>query len=255
VRSKTSGGCRSYEGPVALNLQHNAPSSADGPGISPAASIMWALVPFITLGWGTGFCFTYAASRLRSWTLGAFAGAYFVLGVTSFVLVDVSKGHDWQAYAGAFIAAALMAFGTAHAFVIRPHLVDPSSQQARIPLSGDQAQAVARSKIELQRRHDARRLLRTDPELARQLRIGRPDLTREYNDGGLVDVNHASAFALARLPGIDLSLANEIVATRDNVGGFRNLDDLSITLGITPQVLDEAADFLVFPRPAAPNKF
>ncbi len=223
-------------------------------GISPFASVMWALVPFLTLGWATGLSFSYAALRLRSWTLGAFAGAYFAMGMTSFLLVDRSTGHDWQGYVGAVIAMALMAFGTTHAFGIRRRLTEPKGQQARVQLSDDQAQAVARSRIEIQRRHEARRMLSTDPELARQLRIGRPDLPREYNDGGLVDVNHAPADALAPLPGVGLSLAEKIVATREEVGGFNGLNDLSITLGITPQALDEAGEFLVFPKQAAPGR-
>jgi DNA uptake protein ComE-like DNA-binding protein len=62
----------------------------------------------------------------------------------------------------------------------------------------------------------------------------------------LVDANHASAGALAQLPGIGPSIANKIVVTRDGVGGFIGLDDLSLTLGISPTALDEAAEFLVF---------
>jgi len=39
-----------------------------------------------------------------------------------------------------------------------------------------------------QRRQQARQLLANDPGLARELRIGRPDLPRDYDDGGLVAV-------------------------------------------------------------------
>jgi DNA uptake protein ComE-like DNA-binding protein len=110
-------------------------------------------------------------------------------------------------------------------------------------------QALVEARTELERRREARQILTTDPELARQLCIGRPDLPRRYKDGGLVDANHAPATVLAALPGISAALADQVVTSRDIVGGFRDLSDMSITLGITPQTLDEAAAFLVFPRP------
>ena len=57
-------------------------------------------------------------------------------------------------------------------------------------------------------------------------------------DGGLVDANHAPAWVLARLPGISPELAGRII------------NDMSITLRVAPQTLDEASTFLVFPGPA-----
>ena len=41
------------------------------------------------------------------------------------------------------------------------------------------------------KREEAREIARRDPQMARDLRIGRPDLPRQYDDGGLVDVNSA----------------------------------------------------------------
>ena len=43
----------------------------------------------------------------------------------------------------------------------------------------------------------ARRLQQDNPVLAQELKIGRPDLPRGYDDGGLVDVNHVPAAILA----------------------------------------------------------
>jgi hypothetical protein len=47
-----------------------------------------------------------------------------------------------------------------------------------------------------QRRQHARVLAKGDPVLARDLCIGRPNMPREFDGGGLVDVNHAAAPAL-----------------------------------------------------------
>jgi hypothetical protein len=216
-------------------------------------SVLWALVPLLTLGCGTGFSFAYAAIRFRDGILGAWAWVYFVLGVTSFILAASSRSQsDWRQNVGAALALILIAVGSAHAFAIRRRLGEPSSpRQYRTGFISQQEQALDAARTELQRRREARQILRADPELAWQLRIGRPDLPRRYQDGGLVDANHASAIALAALPGITATLANEIVSTRDSIGGYGDLDDMSVTLGISPQTLDEAGTFLVFPRIAA----
>lgn len=221
-------------------------------GMSPSLSILWALVPLVTLGWGNGFSFAYAALRLRDAVVGWYAAGYFAVGALSFALVAVSnsQGGDWRGIVGTFLILILIALGSAHAFAIRKHLIDPSAPRRRRSVVSLQEEALAEARAEMQRRSEARRILDADPELARQLCIGRPDLPRRYRDGGLVDANHAPASVLAGLPGIGPELADHIVHNRENVGGFRDLSDMSITLGVAPQTLDEASTFLVFPKPA-----
>jgi DNA uptake protein ComE-like DNA-binding protein len=223
--------------------------------MSRPLSVLWALVPLLTFGWGAGFSFGYAALRLRDGVLGAWAWVYFVFGVTSFILVVSSKSdNDWEGTVGALLAIILIAIGTGHAFVVRRRLSESASvPQYRVGSVSQQELALAEARTELERRREARQILRNDSEMAWQLRIGRPDLSRRYQDGGLVDANHASANALAALPGISPRLASEIVTTRDSVGGFQDLNDMSVTLGISPQALDVAATFLVFPRYGAPG--
>jgi hypothetical protein len=223
----------------------------------PFPSVLWALVPLLTFGWGIGFSFTYAAIRLRDRALGLWAAAYFVLGLTSFTLVNAGDSQsDWRGYVGALLAIALIALGSAHAFGVRRSLIAPGNRRRRRrpKIVSQQEQALAEARTEMERRHEARQILTADPELARQLCIGRPDLPRRYKDGGLVDANHAPATVLAALPGFSAALADQVVACRGSVGGFRGLSDMSITLGVTPQTLDEAAAFLVFPRPGATDQ-
>jgi hypothetical protein len=45
-------------------------------------------------------------------------------------------------------------------------------------------------------------LLGRDPAVAAELRIGRPDLPRNFDDGGLIDVNTVPAQVLSRLLGL-----------------------------------------------------
>jgi hypothetical protein len=100
--------------------------------MSPLLSVLWALVPLFTVGWGVGFSFTYAAIRLRDWPLGSCAAGYFALGLTSYLLVSSSDGQsDWLGILGALLAIALIGLGSAHAFAIRRHLVEPGTQRKR----------------------------------------------------------------------------------------------------------------------------
>jgi DNA uptake protein ComE-like DNA-binding protein len=88
--------------------------------------------------------------------------------------------------------------------------------------------------------------VRDDPDLATDVRIGRPDLPRSFDDGGLVDVNHVPASFLVKLPGIDAPPAERIVATRHEVGGFGSIADLEITLELAHMTVSQVKDRLIF---------
>jgi hypothetical protein len=69
----------------------------------------------------------------------------------------------------------------------------------------------------------------SDPSLARELGVGRPDLRRGFDDGGLVDLNSAPAAVIAQVCGIDPQQAETIVAARQGRGGtYFNLGELFV---------------------------
>ncbi|MET0187768.1 MAG: hypothetical protein ABW212_02130 [Pseudonocardia sediminis] len=77
------------------------------------------------------------------------------------------------------------------------------------------------------RREEARRILARDPSMARELRIGRPDLPRTFDDGGLADLNSAPPLVIADACGIDPAIAVRIVETRRVMGmPFATVDDV-----------------------------
>ena len=106
--------------------------------------------------------------------------------------------------------------------------------------------AINESKNRIKLRRKARRIASKKPELATELGIGRPDLHRPFDDGGLIDVNHVPTAYLRHLPGVDKELAAKIADLRKSVGGFDNVGDLEITLDIHPGTLDEAQDLMMF---------
>jgi hypothetical protein len=74
------------------------------------------------------------------------------------------------------------------------------------------------------RRATARQLAERDPLLARDLKIGRPDLPRTFDDGGLVDLNSAPATVIAHVCDLNQATGEDIAAARPP-GGFMAVDD------------------------------
>jgi DNA uptake protein ComE-like DNA-binding protein len=95
-------------------------------------------------------------------------------------------------------------------------------------------------------REEARTLAADDPALAHELRIGRPDLPRGYDDGGLIDVNHAPPQTLALLPGLTEELIERIVRHRDEHGGFISAEELAVDVDLPPSLVPQLAEYAVF---------
>jgi hypothetical protein len=86
--------------------------------------------------------------------------------------------------------------------------------------------------------------------------------TAQSQPAGPVDVNTATAEALARSLGIDHALASRVVTVRDSRDGFSNLDDLVAAAGLQPHELLKFRDRVTFgtrttrptsPPPSAPQ--
>lgn len=101
-----------------------------------------------------------------------------------------------------------------------------------------------------QRRVHARQIAARDPLLARDLKIGRPDLPHTFNDGGLVDLNSASAQTIAQTCDLPRTIGEDIEAARPP-GGFMAVDDVfslaEVPLAAWDIIRDRA---VVIPRPA-----
>jgi hypothetical protein len=75
-----------------------------------------------------------------------------------------------------------------------------------------------------------------------------PDVGRQYDDGGLVDINHLPVEIIEAELGMSLPVAEEIVAQRHRVGGFYSANDLVVYCeGVTPQQMAMVRDRLPFP--------
>jgi hypothetical protein len=207
-----------------------------------ALSVSWAALPFLTLGWATPFTFAAAALWRRTPHVVIAALIYVgVFAVQMVVLPDIDHDEQLRKLFGACVLVqALVA--CAHAFLIRRRVFDPSGTEG---MGGNDA-AIEWVRRQRLLRQKARALAQRDLALARELRIGRPDLHRRYDDGGLVDVNHASASALETLPGISRELAARIEQVRDDVGGFTSAEELSAVAALPPALTADLAEFGLF---------
>jgi hypothetical protein len=205
--------------------------------IHAALSVGWALIPLATLGLGSVVSFAYAAIRLRSRWLGFCAAVYGLAASAFLFLIDVEPDPSWQSNLGVGIGLTAAAVATGHAFAIRQRV-----------LNGPLVSPEDKARDALRRRERSRKLLTDNPRLAKELNIGRPDLHSDFDDGGLIDVNHVPEAYLTILPGVDAVLASKIIEVRDSIGGFDSLDDMEILLALPPQRLDWARDRAIFVR-------
>ena len=189
--------------------------------------LWWFLLPLLTFGTATFAVVGYCGWRLGSrWHLAAAAG-YFLLFVAFFVGVQFTEpgtaGVVDVIVAPLFLVNWLV--GSAHAGRLEVQL--KFRRSAVEPISPADP-AVLAAQQRLARREESRALLTSNPALAAELRIGRPDLGRQYDDGGLVDINHVPAEVIARELGLPAPVAEEIVVQRTRVGGFHSADDLVV---------------------------
>jgi DNA-binding SARP family transcriptional activator len=184
------------------------------------------VIPLLTFGLCSWAVIGYVAARRRSRALAAAAAGYFGL-VVVFALAsssDASSDSPQEAVAVLAMLAA-MAGGAAHAALIA-HDPGQSSSRHRNP---DDTRSMERRV----RREQALTLVEHHPAIARELRIGRPDLLRVFDDGGLIDINAVPEHILATLPGVTPLQAHHIVVRRQARGGFDSVDDL-IAEGLLP---------------------
>jgi DNA uptake protein ComE-like DNA-binding protein len=78
-----------------------------------------------------------------------------------------------------------------------------------------------------------RKMVSEEPDRARQMGVGRPDL-KEAFDAELVDLNSAPASAIASVCGVSSATAQRIVDARAGTEGFSSVEDMDLLLNLPP---------------------
>jgi DNA uptake protein ComE-like DNA-binding protein len=208
------------------------------PAVEPQG-VVWSVVPLLTLGFGAPFSFVYAANKSRSWKLAAAGAGYGVAYLANFFTLASSSGVGVAL--GILLFLVLWVSSSIHAFVVRPTVFPRRTPRDRL-----NQHAVEVAKYRRMLRDEARRLLTEDPALAHELRIGRPDLPRAYDDGGLIDVNHAPAPTLGLLPGMTDELVQKVVRVREETGTFVSVEELAVDADLPPDLIHRMAEYTIF---------
>jgi DNA uptake protein ComE-like DNA-binding protein len=208
--------------------------------VGEARGVLWSVVPLLTLGFGAPFSFVYAANRTRSWKL-AMAGTGYGVVYLGDVFALVASSSGGVIALGIVLFLVLWVTSSIHAFVVRPTVFPRRTQRDRL---NEHAVEVAQYRRML--RDEARRLLAEDSALAHELRIGRPDLPRAYDDGGLIDVNHAPAPTLGLLPGMTDELVRKVVRVREQTGTFVSVEELAVDADLPPDLIHRMAEYTIF---------
>ncbi|MEU4626841.1 hypothetical protein AB0G04_43535 [Actinoplanes sp. NPDC023801] len=181
------------------------------------------LVPFFSAGLGTFVMVFYGGFRLRSRGHLIAAAGYLValigyIGGVGMFPID-SAPHN--AVVGTHVVIWLVGIG--HVLVLQ-HLVRKHADAAPpvVPSAAPaNAMALAMAAARAQRRREAQQLVLQNPVAALELKIGRPDIpNRQYDDGGLVDVNHVPAPWLQEALEVTPEQAEQIITVREQRGGF-----------------------------------
>jgi DNA uptake protein ComE-like DNA-binding protein len=130
-----------------------------------------------------------------------------------------------------------------HALAIREDIYPRTTDRLR-EQANERALAAAKGRQELRRR--AREIATREPALAHELRIGRPDLARTFDDGGLIDVNHAPPPTLALLPGLTGEVLERVVEVRAKQGGFVSAEELGVDADLPPDLVAKIAEYAIF---------
>lgn len=187
--------------------------------------------------------------RRSLWTLGS---GYAVASLVGFTLIDIAPVDatdtptGWSADVGAVVLLAVLVAALIQQRTLR------RQAYARLPAASDPA--VALVEYARRKRQEARALAERDPQMARDLRIGRPDLSRQFDDGGLVDLNAAPAEVIANMCRIPLPAAQSVVETRGRLGRLSSVEEAAVYANLTDEDAEALKDKgIVLPSGPSPS--
>lgn len=105
---------------------------------------------------------------------------------------------------------------------------------------------VGEARMRRQLRDQYRKLAIADPSLARSIGVGRPDLPRNFDDGGLLDLNALPAHQLVPLTGLSAEEARRVVEARQQLGRFVSLDEVAIYADLPHTTVDALRERALF---------
>lgn len=226
--------------------------------------LWWTSVPLWSMGFGAWIPFAWRLAANRRWRDAYALAAYLAAFAAQVTLIAVSSHGANIFYAmweflfvsGGVVAGGLGAVGAsigivcAYVGAVQALVVFRPSAGFRgaalfVPLETRDTIVLRAARHRVRRRRAARRLARRHPARAARLGIGRPDLQRSYDDGGLVDINHAPDAALAGQLGMTQREIDALHAACQHLGKFSSAAELSDYAQLPAHRVDELRDFII----------
>ena len=232
-------------------LPAQAPPAAPTAGQRFQAGGWYFVLSIFSVGFLAAIPFWHAAVRLGRRQVRTLALAYTAADVYLVVLMaltppqrpDGTSGNETLSTIGGFSALFVVVLACIQLRSLRRAVYGAPGV---IPVHDDPA--VARALAARARREETRQLIAQNPGLQRELGIGRPDLGRGYDDGGLVHVNSAPAEVFMRVADLDRGAAEAIVAARTARGGsFYDMAELVDSVSLPAYAREQLRDRAIFP--------
>jgi len=194
------------------------------------------VVPPLTLGLLAFVPFLHAATRLHTRSAWIKTAVYATGTATILLLGNTSIPED---AAGTISTLLILTMAITAPFLAHPL----RSQLIGIPKAAAE---------ERKRRAAARALAHRDPVMARELGIGlppEPGHEKTYDDGGLIDVNTATAPQIAAVCRLGEATAARITQARDQLGGrFTALEEIGAFAPLSDAETAQIAEHAVLLR-------
>ncbi|PRY61107.1 ComEA family DNA-binding protein [Glycomyces artemisiae] len=206
---------------------------------------LWAFAPLLTCGFAAPVSFGIAMGRRRDNLTVAALILYSALIIAGCGVLGAYEypAPDWVNTLFTVSICITSIGATAQLLVIRSK-VWAAPARPQVPVAHlSNAEVLDRTR---KLREQARRTAQADPMLAKRLAIGRPDLPRQFDDGGLVDVNHAPLHVLTSLPGVTERSARQILEWVERSGPFASLGEVMLVIEISPTFEHHLREYCVF---------
>ncbi|MGI5524057.1 BTAD domain-containing putative transcriptional regulator [Micromonospora sp. CA-259024] len=209
---------------------------------SRTATIVGTVLVLLSFGCLTWLVILAYAVWRRSWRLAVAGVGYLALITVEVNILDVESADeisDNQALAFVGLAIIPWLVGAVHVVLL--------SRGLWAAITGRPSSARGRADEERRiRREHARYLLYHYPAARAELRLGRPDLSRTFDDGGLIDVNAVPEQVLTGLPGLTPEQGRQIVVDRWLRGPYASMEELAARCLLPPNATEPLRDLLIF---------
>ncbi|MEV0721562.1 AfsR/SARP family transcriptional regulator [Micromonospora purpureochromogenes] len=213
--------------------------------VSATATIAGTALVLLSFGFVTWLVILGYAVRRRSWRLGQMAFGYLVAASLVVYLIATDDPTTEVPVAEAFFGLGLVTLcwpvGAAQVVLLNRWVWGKATGRPLAVQARDEEQRL--------RREQARYLLHRYPTARREFAIGRPDLPRAFDDGGLVDVNAVPDSVLATLPGLTDEQRRQVAMERWLRGPYGSMEELAARCPLPLAVTDRLRDILLFLPP------